>query len=426
MGHSVRSGLIALWIAERLDLPLGVQRDLYFAAMVKDVGCSSNASQVYRLFGSDDRVTKAALVRVDMRDLLRAGLALLSRTAPDQPWPVRARRIVEFARAAPREAVRLVETRCDRGAQIANDMGLGRAVAEAVRSLEEHWDGGGQPRGLAGEDIPLLSRLLSVARSLEVFAVRDGAEAAVEVVRSRSGRWFDPTLVKACEGIEPHLVAWCAMDTKTLRDRIGDAEPGGAALLAGPQGLDRVALHFSRVVDAKSPFTASHSKRVGDLAADVARELGWTAGEVADVSRAGLLHDLGKLSVPNTILDKPSALTEDEWYVMRQHAHYTERILAHIAGFERFAFEVGAHHERLDGRGYCRGIAGEDVPALARVLSVADVYDALSSDRPYRDALPSDHVLELMERDRGIGFDSDCLDALRFALGHAGEERRAA
>lgn len=426
MGHSVRTGLIALWIAERLGLPLGVQRDLYFAAMVKDAGCSSNASQVYRLFGSDDRVTKATLVRVDMRDLLRAGLTLLSRTAPDQSWPVRARRIVEVARAAPREATRLVETRCDRGAQLANDMGLGRAVAESVRSLEEHWDGGGQPRGLSGEDIPVLSRLLSVARALEVFAVRDGADAAMEVVRSRSGRWFDPTLVRACEGIEPHLVAWCAMDTQTLRDRMGDAEPGGAALLAGQQGLDRVALHFSRVVDAKSPFTASHSKRVGDLAADVARELGWSPSEVADVHRAGLLHDLGKLSVPNTILDKPGALTENEWYVMRQHAQYTERILAHIAGFERFAFEVGAHHERLDGRGYCRGISGEDVPVLARVLSVADVYDALSSNRPYRDALPSDHVLELMERDRGIGFDSDCLDALRFALGHAGEERRVA
>lgn len=422
MGHSVRTGLIALWIAERLGLPLAVQRDLYFAAMVKDVGCSSNASQVYRLFGSDDRMTKAALVRVDMRNMLRAGLALFARTAPDQPWPVRARRIAEIARAAPREATRLVETRCDRGAQIAQDMGLGRLVAEGVRSLDEHWDGRGQPRGLSGEDIPLLSRLLSVGRTLEVFAMRDGAETAVDIVRSRSGRWFDPVLVQACQGIESQLVAWCAMDTQTLRDRIGDAEPGGAALLAGPQGMDRVALHFSRVVDAKSPFTAAHSQRVGDLGAEVARELGWTSAEIADVRRAGLLHDLGKLSVPNTILDKPGALTENEWYVMRQHAHYTERILGHIAGFERFAFEAAAHHERLDGRGYCRGIGGDEVPALARVLSVADVFDALTSSRPYRDALPREHVLELMERDRGIGFDPDCLDALLCVLGRADED----
>ena len=138
--------------------------------------------------------------------------------------------------------------------------------------------------------------------------------------------------------------------------------------------------------------------------------------------RAGLLPDLGKLSVPNTILDKPGALTENEWYVMRQHAHYTERILGHIAGFERFAFEAAAHHERLDGRGYCRGIGGDDVPALARVLSVADVFDALTSSRPYRDALPREHVLELMERDRGIGFDPDCLDALLCVLGRAEED----
>lgn len=426
MGHSVRTGLIALWIAERLGLPLAVQRDLYFAAMVKDVGCSSNASQVYRLFGSDDRVTKAALVRVDMRNLLRAALALLSRTAPDQPWPVRARRIAEVARAAPREAMQLVETRCDRGAQLAGDMGLGRHVSEAVRSLEEHWDGGGQPRGLSGEDIPMLSRLLSLARALEVFAVRDGADAAVEVVRSRSGRWFDPRLVQACQGIESALVAWCAMDTRTLRDRIADAEPGDAALLAGPQGLDRVALHFSQVVDAKSPFTAAHSQRVADLGAEVARALGWTPTEIADVRRAGLLHDLGKLSVPNTILDKPGALTQDEWYVMRQHAHFTERILGHIAGFERFAFEAAAHHERLDGNGYCRGISGDEVPALARVLSVADVYDALTSNRPYRDALSRAQVIELMERDRGVGFDPDCLDALLCVIGEAEDESQRA
>lgn len=426
MGHSVRSGLIALWIAERLELPLAQRRDLYFAAMVKDAGCSSNAAEVHRLFGSDDRVTKAALVRVDMRNPMRAGLALLSRTAPDQPWPERARRIAEVARAAPREATRMVETRCERGAQIAGGMGLGPRVAEAVRSLEEHWDGGGQPRGLSGEDIPLLSRLLNLARTLEVFAVRAGAGAALQVARARAGRWFDPKLVRACPGMEEPLTAWCAMDTHALREAIGDAEPGGAALLAGPQGLDRVALHFSRVVDAKSPFTAAHSQRVGDLAASVARALGWSAAEVADVRRAGLLHDLGKLSVPNTILDKPGPLTAAEWHVMRQHADHTERILGHIAGFERYAFEAGSHHERLDGRGYCRGISGEEVPALARVLSVADVYDALTSSRPYRGALEGEQVLAMMERDRGTGFDADCLDALGCALGDSGGQRQAA
>ncbi|HEV2105929.1 MAG TPA: HD domain-containing phosphohydrolase [Candidatus Eisenbacteria bacterium] len=426
MGHALRSGLIAQWIAERFDLPMRARRDLYFAALVKDAGCSSNAARVYQLFGGDDQVTKATLRRADTSSLARAALAMFSATLPGAPWVARARRIAEMARAGPREAVRLVELRCDRGAEIAAGLGLGDDVARAVRALEEHWDGRGQPHGLRGEDIPLLARVLSLARTLEMYAVRDGVDAALELVARRSGRWFDPRLVAACAGIERPLAGWCALDTRGLRAAISEAEPGGAALLAGPPGVDRVAHHFSLVVDAKSPFTAAHSQRVADLAARVAGEFGWDEREVRSLRRAALLHDLGKLSVPNTILDKPGPLTPEEWRVMRRHAHYTEAILDHIAGFEGFAFEAASHHERLDGRGYCRGIAGDDVPPVARVLAVADVYDALRSSRPYRGALEPEQVFAIMERHHAGSFDSECLEALRGVVEGGGAGERAA
>ena len=142
---------------------------------------------------------------------------------------------------------------------------------------------------------------------------------------------------------------------------------------------------------------------------------------------AGLLHDLGKLTVPNAILDKPSPLTASEWEVMRMHSYYTERILEHVRGFEWLAFASASHHERLDGSGYCRGLRGEQVPALSRVLAVADIYDALSTRRPYRPALEQDQVLEIMERDREAGLCPVALDALVIALGdEPGLEERAA
>jgi len=149
------------------------------------------------------------------------------------------------------------------------------------------------------------------------------------------------------------------------------------------------------------------------VAVAVARELGWDRERVEETRSAALLHDIGKLSVPNSILDKPGALAPHEWEIMRMHALYTERVLEHVKGFEWLAFASAAHHERMDGSGYCRGLEADQLPELSRVLAVADVFDALSTVRPYRHALAQAEVFAIMDRDDGRGFDSECLEALR-------------
>ena len=167
-------------------------------------------------------------------------------------------------------------------------------------------------------------------------------------------------------------------------------------------------------MDAKSPFTGVHSQRVADVSVAVAVHLGWSKPRVEETRAAALLHDLGKLSVPNSILDKPGALDPGEWEIMRMHALYTERILEHVKGFEWFAFASASHHERMDGSGYCRGLGGESLPELSRVLAVADVYDALSAPRPYRHALSPEEVFSIMDRDGARGFCPNCYDALKY------------
>jgi HD-GYP domain-containing protein (c-di-GMP phosphodiesterase class II) len=124
-------------------------------------------------------------------------------------------------------------------------------------------------------------------------------------------------------------------------------------------------------------------------------------------------------------LDKPGALEPPEWEIMRMHALYTERILEHVKGFEWLAFASAAHHERLDGSGYCRGLEADQLPELSRVLAVADVYDALSTVRPYRHALTPPEVFAIMDRDDGRGFDSECLEALRCVVDDSGEAKAA-
>ena len=137
-----------------------------------------------------------------------------------------------------------------------------------------------------------------------------GPRGAIQLAQSKKGRWFDPALVEACDHrLEQRMALWCALNAQGLRDAVRNGEPDGASLLAGPGTLDRIALGFAEVVDAKSPFTASHSFRVTEMALKIAARLGHGTEQLIELRRAALLHDIGKLYVPNSILDKRGQLT---------------------------------------------------------------------------------------------------------------------
>jgi HD-GYP domain-containing protein (c-di-GMP phosphodiesterase class II) len=428
MGHALRADLISLELAARLDLPLQVRRDLHYAALLKDAGCSSNAAAVSEMFGGNDISAKRARMVTDWTNEVQAAIFALEQSAPGASWFERAKRVATIARLGQNAAVRLVQIRCDRGADIARQLSFGAGVADAVRALDEHWDGHGHPRGLKGDQIPVAARVLGLAQILEVFSAESGPAAGLALVRRRSGKWFDPTVVEACRGLEPKLSRWATMTTRELRLEVSRAEPGQAHVLAGHATLKRVAQVFAGIVDAKSPYTGAHSARVAEVAVAVACELGWSKELVEETRSAGLLHDLGKLSVPNSILDKPGALEPSEWEIMRMHALYTERILEHVKGFEWLAFASAAHHERMDGSGYCRGLEADQLPELSRVLAVADVFDALSTVRPYRHALSQPEVFAIMDRDADKGFSGECLEALKSVADDidGGEQSKAA
>jgi HD-GYP domain-containing protein (c-di-GMP phosphodiesterase class II) len=131
------------------------------------------------------------------------------------------------------------------------------------------------------------------------------------------------------------------------------------------------------------------------------------------VRRAALLHDIGKLSVSNSILEKPGKLTEDEWTIMKQHPVYTRVILQNISGFEHLAFIAAAHHERLDGSGYPNGLLAEELPLTARIICVADVYQAITENRPYRNGMAPDEAFGIMDKQSKLFLDADCVGVLK-------------
>ena len=429
-GHSLRTTLIGMELADRLELSLQERTDLYYALMLKDVGCSSTSARVFEVFGGDDRLAQSRLLRFDWNGWLRAVRFHFAYAGPSQPLPSRIGHALRLVRDGSRLAGELVEARARRGEEIVHQLGFGPAVARAVGAVDERWDGGGRPQGLSGSGIPLLARVITAAQSAEVYATVDGAHHAAEQLRKQRGRRLDPTVVDAARGIETDLVRWRALDEAGLREEARACEPGDASLLAGPGTLDRIAAGFADVVDAKSPYTAQHSSRVCEFALAIADRLGFDAGAMAELNRAALLHDVGKLSVPNSILDKPGPLDAEEWEAIKLHPYYTQRILEHIEGFERMAAIASLHHERLDGRGYYHGYTAERIPLEAQVIATADIYDALTTARPYRPPLPDDVALKLMEQDRCTGLLPECLDALIDTVDrrHTGtmQERRAA
>ncbi|MBP2675279.1 MAG: cyclic diguanylate phosphodiesterase [Deltaproteobacteria bacterium] len=173
---------------------------------------------------------------------------------------------------------------------------------------------------------------------------------------------------------------------------------------------------LSRAVDTNSPWTAGHSQRVTSLAMEIGWEIGLSEREIDVLQRGGLLHDLGKLGIPPAILDKPGKLTEEEYAVIQKHPSAGAEILRPIPSMEKILPIVLHHHERFDGSGYPQGLAGDSISLHARILSVADVADALSSDRPYRPGWQREKVLAYMLEQSGRQFDPGVVTAfLRIA-----------
>jgi putative nucleotidyltransferase with HDIG domain len=168
---------------------------------------------------------------------------------------------------------------------------------------------------------------------------------------------------------------------------------------------------LARTVDAKSPWTAGHSERVADLAVKIGEEMGLDAGDLANLHRAALLHDIGKIGVPSSILDKPGRLTEEEYERIKKHPTLGAQILEPISAYAEVVDLVRQHHERLDGSGYPGGLTGIETTQGARILGVADTFDAMTSERPYRKGMEVDKSLEIIKSERSIGLDPDVVDA---------------
>lgn len=414
-GHCMRCCWIGVRVGQELGLSEAHLADLSYTLILKDLGCSSNAARICALYLADDRTIKSSSKRLDgsLRQALRF---VLAHTGLQAGPAERFRAIIRIVRDGGRLTRDLIETRCVRGGEIARRMRFSDAVARGIRGLDEHWDGTGKPGGLKGTAIPLYARIALLAQVADVFFTAGGSKAAVAEVVSRADTWFEPRIVSAFEAVAAQPGFWEALARDDLQGEIARQVPMHTRSVVDDDYLDDIAAAFAQVIDAKSPFTAGHSARVTDVADAIAAQMDLPPQRRRWLRRAALLHDIGKLGVSNSILDKPGALDPEEWAAIRQHPLLSQTILARIRPFRHLAAVAGAHHERLDGKGYPNGLAGDAIGLDTRIITTADIFDALTADRPYRPAMSTDQALAIMTQMCGTALDPACLTALRQAL----------
>ena len=416
--HVLRTCLISMRLGERIGASPADLEIAYHIALLSAVGCTADASEVARFFG-DDNEFRGAAYRVDLAGLPLFGFMLRHAGAGGSPWH-RVRIAAALVAEGSGGAAESMAAHCDVAATLAERLGLGQDLREPVRQIFARWDGKGEPR-LQRDEIALPVRIVQLADIVEAHRSAGGREAALSVARKRSGGQFDPDLVSELERHADELFS--GLDGATTWDEVVAAEPTPSGPIPEEE-VDEALTVVADFADIKSPYFRGHSRGVAALAADAASHLGLPEDDVVTVRRAGLVHDLGRTGVPNTIWDKPGPLTGAEHERVRLHPYYTERALARPPALARLGAVAGAHHERLDGSGYHRGLGAGSLPVAARVLAAADAYHAMTEPRPHRPALdPRAAAGELRREARDGLFDRDAAESVLAAAGHRAVRR---
>ena len=406
VGHTVRTTIIGMRIAEELDLSAFDRVALYGALLLKDSGSSGQSRVAEVVDTAEPRRNRISLspahaltaIKSAGGDSLRAVGALFRRSKRTVPHGML--------------------TRAERGESMALRMGFSTATADAIRHIDEHWDGTGIPDGRVGHEIPLFSRIILVAQTLDAFYTQRGLAAAMRMLRERSGNWFDPQLVRIARSFREDVPWWESLQSPDATAMAVAVEPQQHTRFVDDRGLDEVARAFAEIIDAKSSYTYQHSTNVAKYARATAFELGLEKRDVAVLNRAALLHDVGKLGISSSILDKAGPMTDDERAEMQRHPLYTWEILQRVGAFATFARTAALHHEKLDGTGYPWGVKAEDLDVPARILCVADIYEALTAHRPYRAGLSRDAALKIIHSGSGKHVCPMACEALTEATRH--------
>lgn len=379
---------IALNLAAALELSTEERAALYFGSLLHDAGAAVAAAQLCRSL----QIAEESLFNA-RPDVLPEQVAL---------------------RVAPSNADRVVDTlhaHAEEGAAVAEALGFGGDVQEAIATHHERWDGEGYPAELSEDQIPITGRLIAVADLIDSLISTDpnplqSRRNLVAGLAEHAGTLIEPKLAKHAHELIRSDAFWLGLHNSTLPEELADSlydEEADAD--RSPVDIVTFATVFAGLGDAKGEYTDGHSERTAAVADQIALAAGLDESRRDLLRVAALSHNVGLLGVPARVIAKPDILSLTEMENMRRHPTYSQMVLEALPGMEEIAMWVGAHHERIDGKGYPEMLEADEIPLEARIISLADTYVALTSARPYREALSDEDAKQVLEGAVGTQLD---------------------
>lgn len=354
MDHHKRVAFTALNLGKRANMPDHQLRELFKAAIIHDIGAINHRDKV-----------------------------LLHRFDVENPWE-----------------------HCQRGRDFVAGLPDLDSVQLSIYCHHDRW-AGNNPSGLSGADIPLNSRIIHLADRVDILIdkeryILEQNNEILQKISRHSGTIFDPDLVDILMELGKQESFWLDLVSPWLDECMLTSIPK-TIVLVKRDNLMTISRLFARVVDDRSSFTYRHSRYVSRVSRLLASNAGLKKDECHLLEIAGLLHDLGKMAVPEYIIEKPGKLTTAEYAVMKQHTYYTYWLLQPVFPDQKIAAWAAYHHERLDAKGYPFKKAAEEIDLPARIVAVADIFTALREDRPYRSGLGYEQIKRIIvgETDSG-------------------------
>lgn len=401
----LRATVLAQRLTDAVGVPSAERVTTWWTSTLRFLGCTGHAWETAVLFG-DEIDLRAESLRADNANAAEVVRMMVARAGPGRSGVKRVPAVLSLLGAGRKAPELNFRTACEVADALAARLHIAPEVREALGANFERWNGRGFPAGLEGEAIPRPLRVAQLAQELEALSRWEGLDGALATIARRRGKGYDPALVD-------HV-----MDAgRDWVEALEDVDPWDAALDLAPattpldeSARSEVLLVLADFADLKSPHRGGHSRRVAELA-------GEAAGTRA--AAAALVHDLGCVAVPNTVWDKPGPLTRDERDRLESHSLVTEQLLRRVPFTAALAETAGAAHERMDGTGYHRRVAGGHLDDDARVLAAADCYEALTADRPQRSARsPEVAAVELRAMSRAGRLDGEAVERVLAAAGH--------
>ncbi|MFZ5633599.1 MAG: HD-GYP domain-containing protein [Bacillota bacterium] len=361
--HHKRVTYMAVTLAKRLRLPGDTIRNLYMSSIIHDIGAIS-------------MLEKKLLGELEVKD----------------PY-----------------------THSDLGCRMVKSIKFLKPVSNIIKSHHDSWKGD-NPSGLSGSRIPLESRIINAVDRLDVLIdhnhyILEQTDGVLKRLGEIAGEIIDPDIFNELVDMAGSESFWLDLHSDFLPDMLCGQMADFDIYLDHEMLMD-ISLLFSKVIDQKSSFTSRHSRLVAASSGMLAGISGFSPEDSQKMVVAGLLHDIGKLSIPDEILEKPGKLSPGEFRVIKRHSYYTYRILEGISGFTDINRWASYHHEKLDGTGYPFKLSAANIPRGSRIMAVSDVFSALAEDRPYRKGIPRERITGILGDMAGSALDREMVGLL--------------